>query len=77
MATNPGLTKKRTKQSNPQQLNDTKNVTSKRPRETPVTLTFKLDPEFHKEFKKYAVVNDFPSMQQLFKDCFEYYKDNH
>lgn len=40
-------------------------------------LNFKVSPEFKKEFKRYALEHDFPSMVELLKTCFQEYKDNH
>ncbi len=40
-------------------------------------LNFKVPAEFKKEFKSYAVDRDFPSMVDLLKTCFEYYKEHH
>jgi hypothetical protein len=40
-------------------------------------LNFKVPVDFKKEFKGYAHENDFASMVELLKTCFEFYKDNH
>ena len=40
-------------------------------------LNFKVPQEFKKEFKSYALEHDFPSMVDLLKTCFEYYKEKH
>lgn len=39
-------------------------------------MNFKVENEFHKEFKGYAVDNDM-SMVELLKATFDYYKRNH
>lgn len=39
-------------------------------------LNFKVNAEFHKQFKKYAIVNDM-SMRDLLESAFEYYASNH
>jgi hypothetical protein len=41
-----------------------------------VALNFHVDPEFKKEFKLYAVEHK-PSMLQLLRDCFDFYKKHH
>lgn len=40
-------------------------------------LNFKVPADFKKDFKGYAHEHDFPSMVDLLKTCFEYYKENH
>ena len=39
------------------------------------TLTFKVSPDFHREFKSYATLNDLSMIELLYK-AFEHYREN-
>lgn len=48
---------------------------SKNPSDTFVSLNFKVDPSFRKEFRSYASSLDIP-MKDLLERCFKQYKEN-
>jgi hypothetical protein len=39
------------------------------------TLTFKVSPDFHREFKSYATLNDLSMIELLYK-AFEHYRES-
>lgn len=71
----PPKNKKATKGLPPTSSEASKNLTKPSNAELK-PMNFKVENEFHKEFKGYAVDNDM-SMVELLKEAFNYYKSNH
>lgn len=74
MATITPPKKKTTKGTPPPAERSSDNLTKAASNEL-VSINFKVSPEFHREFKTYAVQHDI-SMVELLQRCFDVYKES-
>lgn len=75
---NPGAPKRKKKitgKEEPPALDKPSNNLDKPSNNSYQDLNFKVEPEFKKEFKGYAVDNDM-TMVNLLKECFDFYRKN-